>query len=149
MLAGMYQFIFTLQYLCFLWESKLAMFQPHTPLFVWLSGDWPSIRTYVCVYRLQGWGRGDYQKGGRGVSVVSWQVHILYIGHSKNGRLTAVKTGYPLTSITWPYCGLMCQLMEVTWIIWKLSTDQLIVLLDHNQCSISYFVASLRAQENW
>ena len=43
----------------------------------------------------------------------------------------------------------MCQLIEVTWFIWKLSTDQLIVLLDRNQCSISYFLASLGAQENY
>ena len=41
----------------------------------------------------------------------------------------------------------MCQLIEVTWSIWKLSADQLIVLLDGEQCSISYFLASLRAQE--
>ena len=41
----------------------------------------------------------------------------------------------------------MCQLIEVTWFIWKLSADQLIVLLDREQCSISYFLASLRAQE--
>ena len=33
------------------------------------------------------------EKGGRGVSGKSWQVHILYIGHSKYGQLTAVKTG--------------------------------------------------------
>ena len=43
----------------------------------------------------------------------------------------------------------MCQLIEVTLFIWKLSADQLIVLLDREQCSISYFVASLGAQENW
>ena len=36
-------------------------------------------RAYVRVYRLYGWGRGDYQKGGRGVSGVSWQVLIFYI----------------------------------------------------------------------
>ena len=42
----------------------------------------------------------------------------------------------------------MCQLIEVTWFIWKLSADQLIVLLDREQ-SISYFLASLGAQENW
>ena len=41
----------------------------------------------------------------------------------------------------------MCQLIEVTGSIWKLSADQLIVLLDREQCSISYFLASLRAQE--
>ena len=35
----------------------------------------------------------------------------------------------------------MCQLIEVTWFIWKLSADQIIVLLDREQCSISYFLA--------
>ena len=39
------------------------------------------VRTYVRVYRLYGWGRGDYQKEGRGASGVSWQVHIFYIEH--------------------------------------------------------------------
>ena len=34
---------------------------------------------------------GHYQKGGRGFSGVFWQVHILYIGHSQNVQLTAVK----------------------------------------------------------
>ena len=38
------------------------------------------VRTYVRVYRLYGWGWGDYQKEGRGVSGVSWQVHIFNIG---------------------------------------------------------------------
>ena len=124
------------------------------PLFVWLSRDWPSVRTYVRVYRLYGRGRGGYQKEGRGVSGVSRQVHIFYgIGHSQYGQLTAVKTGYAMTSIPWPYRGLMCQLIEVTWLVWKLSADQLIVLRDREQCSISYFLAaflaSLGAQENW
>ena len=50
-------------------------------------------RAYVRVYRLYGYGRGDYQKEGRGVSGVSWQVHIFYIGHSQYGQLTAVETG--------------------------------------------------------
>ena len=54
-------------------------------------------RTYVRVYRLYGWGRGDYQKEGRGVSGVSLQVLIFYIGHCvghcQYGQLTAVKTG--------------------------------------------------------
>ena len=39
------------------------------------------VRTYVRVYRLYGWGRGYYQKEGRGVSGVSWQAHIFNIGH--------------------------------------------------------------------
>ena len=58
-------------------------------LFFWLSRDWSSVR----LYGLYGWGRGGYQKKGRGVSGVSCQVHIFYIGHSQYGQLTAVKTG--------------------------------------------------------
>ena len=105
-----------------------------------------SALKYVRVYGLYRWGRGDYQKEGRGVSGVSCQVHIFYIGHSQYGQLTAVKTGLPLTSIPWPYRGLMCQLIEVTWFIWKLSADQLIILLDRDQCSVSYFLASLGSE---
>ena len=114
------------------------------PLFIWLPRDWPSVRTYVRVYIMYRWGRGDYQKQGRAVSGVSWQIHmyIFYTGHSQYGHLTAVKTGQPLTSITWPYRGLMYQLIEGTWFIWKLSAEQSIVLLDRDQCSISYFLAS-------
>ena len=51
-----------------------------------------------------------------------------------------------MTSILWPYRGLMCQLIEVTWFVWKRSADQLIVLLDREQCSISYFLASLGSE---
>ena len=40
----------------------------------------------------------------------------------------------------------MCQLIEVTWFIWKLSADQLIILLDRDQCLISYFLASLGSE---
>ena len=58
------------------------------------------LRTYVRVYRLYRWDRGDYQKEGRGVLGVSWQIRIFYIGYSQYGQLTAVKTGQPLTSIT-------------------------------------------------
>ena len=43
------------------------------------------VRTYVRVYRLNGWGREDYQKEGRGVSGVSLQVLIFYLGHSQYG----------------------------------------------------------------
>ena len=43
----------------------------------------------------------------------------------------------------------MCQIIEVMWFFWKLSAYQLIVLLDRDQRSISYFLASLGAQENW
>ena len=40
---------------------------------------WLTEHTYVRVYRLYGWGRGDYQKEGRGVSgVISASPHLLY-----------------------------------------------------------------------
>ena len=34
----------------------------------------------------------------------------------------------------------------MTWFIWKLSADQLIILLDRDQCSVSYFLASLGSE---
>ena len=40
----------------------------------------------------------------------------------------------------------MCQLIEVTWFIWKLSADQLIILQDRDQCSVSYFLPSLGSE---
>ena len=40
----------------------------------------------------------------------------------------------------------MCQLIEVTWFMWKLSADQLIILQDRDQCSVSYFLASLGSE---
>ena len=40
----------------------------------------------------------------------------------------------------------MCQLIEVTWFIWKLFADQLIVSLDREQYSISYFLACLGSE---
>ena len=36
---------------------------------------WLTERTYVLVYRLYGWGRGNYQKKGRSVSGVSHLLH--------------------------------------------------------------------------
>ena len=59
--------------------------EPHTDIKVNLfSFGWHVIdRAYVRVYGLNGWGRGAYQKEGRGVSGVSCQIHIFYIGHSQ------------------------------------------------------------------
>ena len=60
------------------------------------------MRTYASTDCTGGVGPGDSQKEGRGVSGVSWQVHIFYIGHSQYGQLTAVKKWiatdqYPMT----------------------------------------------------
>ena len=74
------------KYMSFLWgQTKLSLIaglarvgqspilmEYGQPLFVWLTRDWPSVRTYA-------WGRGGYQKEGRGVSgVVFASPHLLY-----------------------------------------------------------------------
>ena len=48
------------------------------------------------------------------------------IGHPCWDQLTAVKTGYPLTSIAWPYRGLRYRPIEVGYFL-KLSADKLLV----------------------
>ena len=52
------------------------------------------------------------------------------IGHQCCDQLTAVKTGYPLTSITWPYRGLRCWPIEVEYffevIRWQVTSFQMI-----------------------
>ena len=53
-----------------------------------------------------------------------------YIAHQCCDQLTAVKTGYPLTSITWPYRGLRCRPIEVKYffevIRWQVTSFQVI-----------------------
>ena len=50
------------------------------------------------------------------------------IGHHCCDQLTAVKTGYPLTSITWPYRGLRCWPIEVEYFLevirWQVTSFQ-------------------------
>ena len=52
------------------------------------------------------------------------------IGHQCCDQLTAVKTGYPPTSITWPYRGLRCWPIEVNYffevIRWQVTSFQMI-----------------------
>ena len=52
------------------------------------------------------------------------------IGHQCCDQLTAVKTGYPPTSITWPYRGLRCWPIEVSYffevISWQVTSFQMI-----------------------
>ena len=83
------------QFLCRCHKRSFIVGLPSHAHGIWSTSfrlfvTWFTEHTYVRVYRLYGWGRGDYQKEGRGVSGVSWQVHIFYIRHS---QLTAVKTG--------------------------------------------------------
>ena len=49
------------------------------------------------------------------------------IAHQCCDQMTAVKTGRPLTSITWPYRGLRCRPIEVKYFL-KLSANKLLVL---------------------
>ena len=52
--------------------------------------------------------------------------YCTHIAHQCCDQLTAVKTGYLLTSITWPYRGLRCRSIEVEYFL-KLSADKLLV----------------------
>ena len=47
------------------------------------------------------------------LSRLVWEPRRKLIAHQCCDQLTAVKTGYPLTSITWPYRGLKCRPIEV------------------------------------
>ena len=58
--------------------------------------------------------------------------------------MTAVKTGYPLTSITWPYRRLKCPPIEVKYFL-KLSADKLPVSIDHRL----KFIFSNDSHEIW
>ena len=52
------------------------------------------------------------------------------IAHQCCDQLTAVKTGYPLTSITWPYRALRCRHIEVKYVFevicWQVTSFQMI-----------------------
>ena len=51
----------------------------------------------------------------------------LDIHHPCYGQLTPVKTRYPLTSITWPYCGLKSSAHRGQLFFFKLTADQVLV----------------------
>ena len=55
----------------------------------------------------------------------NWQ--CTHIGHQCCDQLTAVKTGYPLTRITWPYRELRCRPIEVKYFFFKLSASKLLI----------------------
>ena len=87
----------------------------------------PSVQTL-------GRGKGGSPTGG-GCVIFSWQENERFgyprlfwriIAWPCCGELTAVKTGYPLTSITWPYRGLRSWLIEFACFL-KLSADKLVV----------------------
>ena len=109
----------------------------YQPLFVWLLCDWPS----ACIYRLYGWiGETIKRKGGVSLACLGKTTSfILDIHNMVNWQLSKEDSHWPLSH----------DHIAVTWFIWKLSADQLIVLLDRDQCSIPYFLASFEAQENW
>ena len=110
----------------------------------WLTG-----RTYVRVYRLYGWGRGDYQKEGRGVSGVSWQVLIFkyrtFTIWSIDSCQNMIATDqYPMTisrahvSTHW---GDVIYLEAVRWPVNCFTRSRTMFNL--------ILLASLGAQENW
>ena len=67
-----------------------------------------------------------------------------HIGHQCCDQLTAVKAGYPPTSITWPYRGLRCRLIELKYFL-KLSADKLLVF----KWSQAQVCEAFLVPENW
>jgi len=49
------------------------------------------------------------------------------VAHQCCDQLTAVKPGYPLTSITWPYRGLRCRPIKIEYFFEVISADNLLV----------------------
>ena len=66
--------------------------------------------------------------------------YCTHIAHKCCDQLTAVKTGYRLTSITWPYRGLRCLPIEVEYFL-KLSADKLLVF-KWSQAQVYFFFNS-------
>ena len=56
--------------------------------------------------------------------------YCTHIAHQCCDQLTAVKTGYPLTSLTWPYRRLRCRPIEVEYLFevirWQVTSFQMI-----------------------
>ena len=84
--------------------------ETHELIFSWLS--WLSV-LLVGAYARRRRRRRRSRATWRPYSKRGWQRHraLVYcvlhlIGHQRYDQLTPVKTGYPLTSITWPYRGL-------------------------------------------
>ena len=70
------------------------------------------------------------------------------MGHQCCDQLTAIKTiktGYPLTSITWPYRGLMCRPIEVEYffevIRWQVTSFRIITGLKKNHMKYVVFMS--------
>ena len=64
--------------------------------------------------------------------------YCTHIVHQCCDQLTAVKTGYPLTSVTWPNRGLRCRPIEVEYLFvirWQVSS----LVFKWSQAQVSFF----------
>ena len=85
--------------------------------------------------------------------------HCTYIVHQCCDQLTAVKKGYLLTSITWPYRGLRCQPIEVEYLFevirWQVTSFQMIAdsglfFLIHMKYFVFYMCRTIKILiSNW
>ena len=96
-------------------------------------------RTYVRVYRLWGWGRGYYLKGGRGVSGLSWKVHIFILGIHKmvHWQLSKQDSHWPVSH---DHIAGSC-VNSSRWRHFKLSADKLLVV-KWSQAQVWFFLNS-------
>ena len=85
--------------------------------------------------------------------------YCTHIVHKCCDQLTAVKTGYPLTSITWPYRGLRCRTIEVEYLFevirWQFTSFQMIagstlIFLIHMKYVVFYMCRTIKILiSNW
>ena len=108
------------------------------PIFVWLSRDWPSVRTYAST-DCKG-GVGETIKRERGVSqaCLGKSTSCILDIHSCQNRIATDQYHMTISRRhVSTHRGDVIYLEAVRWPV---------VLLDRDQCSISYFLASLRTQ---
>ena len=103
------------------------------------------VRTHASTDCTGGVGETIKRKGGVSQACLGKSTSFIYDIHNMVNWQLSKQYSH---SWTWTYRGHMCHLIEVKWFIWNLSADQLNVLVDREQRSISYFLASLGTQEN-
>ena len=120
------------QILAELWRAKRACGAP----WVSKSTNPRKFRKHVTVHRPQPARPSVPQENQCSIShflailVAQEDWYCTHIVHQCWNQLTAVKIGYPLTSITWPYRGLRCRPIEVEYLFkvirWQVTSFQMI-----------------------
>ena len=93
-------------------------FRPLDSTFTWSTTTTVESHKMAAILQITGWQR-DMQPW--------FTAYFVGIGHPCYDQLTPVKTRYPLTSITWPYCGLKLTAHQGQVFFLKVTADQVLV----------------------